>query len=224
MSRVGIAAVRALDVLTALTGLLLSWPLLVGLLILSALETRSFPLYRSAREGLDGRRFTHVKIRTFPRRAPVAPSYLAGAAAGRACAFMRLSHLDELPELVLVLLGSMSMVGPRPLVSAIRKSYESRPGPLRPTVRPGWTGPAQLELALLGAISSARQFELDEAWCAHPSPGAWVACLTATVRLIFRLALGDRGKRNRNGELPGGGRYRAFASGLFLGKGRSKSS
>ena len=223
MRRPGDALIRCLDLCAVAAGLLLAWPLLAAGLVLSAAETRAFPLFSSRREGRGGRRFTHVKIRTMPGDAPLAPSYLAGGGAGRACAFMRRTHLDELPELVLVLTGSMSLVGPRPLVPSIRASYESVPGPLRSTVRPGWTGPAQLELAVRGSISSERQFRLDEAWCASRSPAAWCSLLARTLRLALRLSGRRAPVGSAPGEPPGAGRYRRFASALFLGRGRSKS-
>jgi sugar transferase EpsL len=138
------AAKRAVDLVGASAGLvLLSVPLLL-IALLVKLTSRGPVLFRHVRPGLHGRPFTLLKFRTM-REAKDAegkplPDGLRLTRFGR---FLRSTSLDELPELINVLKGEMSLVGPRPLLMQYLPRYtleQSR----RHEVKPGITGWAQV--------------------------------------------------------------------------------
>ncbi|PRY93145.1 lipopolysaccharide/colanic/teichoic acid biosynthesis glycosyltransferase [Hasllibacter halocynthiae] len=147
------AAKRALDVAGALVGLTLLAPLLAVLAWRVRREMGAPVLFRQVRPGLGGRPFEMRKFRTM-RGGP-------GTDAERLTPFgarLRASSLDELPELWNVLLGDMSLVGPRPLLPEYLPLYTPRQA-RRHEVRPGLTGWAQVNGR--NAIAWEEKFELD---------------------------------------------------------------
>lgn len=128
---------RLLDVVLAGLGLLLLWPVLLILCVLVWLDTRS-PLFTQERVGRHQRPFVLVKLRTMRvGTVSVASHLVSGASITSLGAFLRRTKLDELPQLWNVLLGDMSLVGPRPgllnqhELTAARASlgvYDARPG------------------------------------------------------------------------------------------------
>jgi lipopolysaccharide/colanic/teichoic acid biosynthesis glycosyltransferase len=94
-------------------------------------------LFRQTRIGHNQRRFRILKFRTLPRKGP------HPRRATPLGAWMRRTGLDELPQLLNVLVGSMSLVGPRPLVPSESAPYRHS-APTRFLVRPGITGLAQI--------------------------------------------------------------------------------
>lgn len=143
---------RALDLLLAGTGLLLLAPLLLVVAAWVRLDSPGPVLFRQERVGRHGRVFRIRKFRTMvadaDRRAPGGPAQVTVAGdprITRAGAFLRRHKLDELPQLLDVLQGSMSLVGPRPEVPHWVAQW---PPALREkvlSVRPGLTDPASLE-------------------------------------------------------------------------------
>src|SRR2546421_11876177 len=107
---------RALDVVVAALVLLLFLPVLVVAMAGSAISLRAWPLFTQDRIGRDGRRFRCVKLRTLPVDTPryLDKDHLELSRIPRFTHVLRLLHIDELPQLVLVITGRMSLVGPRP--------------------------------------------------------------------------------------------------------------
>ena len=106
---------RVFDVVLAGLGLLMLWPLLLVLCVLGWLDTRS-PLFMQERVGRHQRPFVLVKLRTMRVGTASVASHLASSSAITPLgALLRRTKLDELPQLWNVLLGDMSLVGPRPL-------------------------------------------------------------------------------------------------------------
>ena len=137
--------IRTLDLLFSAMGMLLLSPLLILLLTLGWLDTRS-PFFQQERVGKNQRSFTLVKFRTMrPNTASVA-SHLADASAitpfGR---FLRRTKLDELPQLWNVLCGDMSLVGPRPCLPNQQDLIFERAARDVFSVQPGITGLAQIQ-------------------------------------------------------------------------------
>ena len=95
---------------------------------------------------------------------------------------IRRSHLDELPELFLILIGRMSFVGPRPLPASLLRGLDTS---LRETVRPGWTGPAQLYLLRKGKLDKRLQIRLDLHYVRRRSPCYDLRILVATLTGVF---------------------------------------
>ena len=141
-------AKRAFDIVVAGLGLLLLAPLLVALGLWVRLDSPGPALFRQERVGRFGRTFRIHKFRTMVDGAP-GPQITVGADARitRAGAWLRARKLDELPQLIDVLAGSMSLVGPRPEVPRYVALY---PAALRDkvlSVRPGITDPVSLQMA-----------------------------------------------------------------------------
>jgi lipopolysaccharide/colanic/teichoic acid biosynthesis glycosyltransferase len=108
---------RSLDILVAALGLFVLSPLFAGLALWVALDSRGPVLYRARRIGLHGTQFSLYKFRSMvadaDRQGP-GITIAQDQRITRAGRFLRRSKLDELPQLINVLDGSMSLVGPRP--------------------------------------------------------------------------------------------------------------
>jgi O-antigen biosynthesis protein WbqP len=135
---------RLLDVLLAGLGLLMLWPVLLVLCVLGWLDTSS-PLFRQERVGRHQRPFVLIKFRTMRVGTASVASHLASSAAITPLgAFLRRTKLDELPQLWNVLLGDMSLVGPRPGLFNQTELTVARSEQGVFTARPGITGLAQV--------------------------------------------------------------------------------
>jgi len=140
-------AKRALDLVISIPGLLVLSPLLLVLALWITLDSEGPVLYRGKRVGQDGRPFLMYKFRTMvvgaEKRGP-AVTYRDDPRITGAGRFLRRAKLDELPQLLNVLRGEMSLVGPRPEDPSYVAFYtpEQR---LALSVKPGITGPTQLE-------------------------------------------------------------------------------
>ena len=138
---------RLFDCVGAAFALLLLWPLLLGLALWIVLDSPGPALFRQERVGRFGRPFRIHKFRTMVADAPErGPALTVGddARITRVGRFLRRSKLDELPQLIDVLCGDMSLVGPRPEVPRYVAHY---PPALRDKVlalRPGITDPVSL--------------------------------------------------------------------------------
>ena len=160
---------RATDVVCALAGLILLWPLMLCIALCIRLTSRGPALFRQQRVGRFGTLFTCVKFRTMCVDADRAGTVTA-AGDSRVTPFGRMLRrlkLDELPQLLNVLGGSMSLVGPRPDVAgyADRLSGEAR---RILQLRPGITGPATLafrnEEALLARAADPKAYNDKVIW------------------------------------------------------------
>lgn len=146
---------RAVDV----AAVLLSFPLWGLLLLIASLIELSDPslgrplFFRQRRAGRDGRLFTILKIRTMRSGAGTDAERMT-----RAGAFLRKYSLDEIPQVLNVLRGDMSLVGPRPLPEQYLPLY-SEEQMRRHEVRPGITGWAQINGR--NNISWMQRFEFD---------------------------------------------------------------
>ncbi len=137
---------RAMDVVLALVALLLLSPLLLVTALFIALESGLPVLFRQTRVGWGGQEFGMFKFRSMVRNAAAIGPYFTAdndPRITRVGRFIRRTSIDELPQLINVLLGDMSLVGPRPDVPAQRSLYSDADWALRCSVRPGITGLAQ---------------------------------------------------------------------------------
>lgn len=145
---------RAIDIVTALGGLGVLWPVLAGTALAVKLESSGPVFYRGIRTGLHGRPFRIFKFRTMV----VDAERLGGPSTGRddprltrIGRFLRRHKLDELPQLLNVLVGDMSIVGPRPEVPEYTKLYSGEEL-LILKVRPGITDLASIEFSQMDDI------------------------------------------------------------------------
>ena len=127
---------RIFDFVFSLLGLLLLGWLIVFLILIAGFDTQAFGLFIQKRIGLNGKLFHIFKIRTYKNKGQQLTTSTFGD-------FLRNSKLDELPQLVNVLLGNMSFVGPRPDIVGFADMLtgENR---LILSVKPGITGPASI--------------------------------------------------------------------------------
>lgn len=133
---------RAVDLSVALVLSVMVLPALVVACVVTAVSLRAWPLFTQERIGQDGRPFRFVKIRSLP---PSTPQYadkysVATFEAPWFCRMLRRCHLDELPQLFLVVAGRMSLVGPRPEMPQLHRGLEPGFALERTRVRPGCTG------------------------------------------------------------------------------------
>jgi sugar transferase EpsL len=140
--RVQLAAKRAVDVAVAAIALLLLSPLMLGIALLILLTMGPPVLFRHRRLGRDGREFTLLKFRTMrgdppPRDRPLDDERRISPLGHT----LRELTLDELPELINVLRGELSLVGPRPLLPEYRDLYTPEQW-RRHALPPGMAGPA----------------------------------------------------------------------------------
>ena len=138
---------RAVDVVVSALALLLSSPLLLAAMLAIRLESPGPMIYRQRRAGRGGKPFDVLKLRTMVDGAEHIGAGMAVNANDsritRVGAFLRRSSLDELPNLLNVLRGEMTLVGPRPTLPAQVDQYTERQRG-RLAVKPGITGWAQV--------------------------------------------------------------------------------
>jgi lipopolysaccharide/colanic/teichoic acid biosynthesis glycosyltransferase len=192
---------RLFDFVAAACGLLLLSPLLL-LLAVAVVVDSGFPvLFRQVRVGCGGRDFRLAKFRTMTvLKEAEKGSFDAGSTrrvttVGR---FLRKTKLDELPQLWNVLVGNMSLVGPRPEVRQWVNVYPERWAQVH-TIRPGITDPASIvyrnEEELLAAAEDPEAFYRDEilprklalyeAYVRGRSFWSDIGILLKTVRVVF---------------------------------------
>lgn len=175
---------RVLDAAVSLGALAVLWPLLLILTLLGAVVMDGRPFFVQRRPGKDERIFSILKFRTMrdlrDESGDPLPDTCRITPYGT---FLRRTSLDELPELLNVLKGDMSLVGPRPLVPQYLPWYtpEER---RRHTVRPGLTGLAQISGR--SALDWESRFALDVAYVDGISFRTDLNILLRTVIRVFR--------------------------------------
>jgi lipopolysaccharide/colanic/teichoic acid biosynthesis glycosyltransferase len=190
-------ALRALDIVLAGALLVLALPLAVGI-TLAILVTDGPPLfYRGERVGRGGRVFTMLKFRTLRRGAESRLGPYLGEELVRRTreettpigAWLRATQLDEIPQLVNVVRGDMSLVGPRPIrpiffeqLAAELPAYWQRL-----TVRPGLTGFAQVRRGYETSMGEKLAHDLE--WIADRSVRLYLRTVAATAWRVLRQLL-----------------------------------
>jgi lipopolysaccharide/colanic/teichoic acid biosynthesis glycosyltransferase len=181
---------RAVDILVSASALLLTSPLLALAMLAVRLESTGHPIYRQLRVGRDGRQFDVLKLRTMVDGAEHIGAGLAvnenDARITRVGALLRRTSLDELPNLLNVLRGEMSLIGPRPTVPVQVEQYTARQRG-RLVVKPGITGWAQVNGRT--TLPWSERIELDLFYIANRS-------LVLDLRILWRtfvMVLGGAG-------------------------------
>jgi sugar transferase EpsL len=175
---------RALDVTAALAGLTVTAPLLLGVAVVICLRMGSPVVFRQTRPGRGGVPFQMYKFRTmrdaFDAHGRALPDAERLMPLGR---FLRATSLDELPSLLNVLRGDMSMVGPRPLLMRYLPYFTEREQ-ARFLVRPGITGWAQIHGR--NQLSWTERLEHDVWYVTHQSFTLDLWILARTVAAVLR--------------------------------------
>jgi lipopolysaccharide/colanic/teichoic acid biosynthesis glycosyltransferase len=177
-------AKRLFDVAVAGAALVATAPLLAGVAVLVRLRMGAPVLFRQVRPGLHGQPFTIRKFRTMrdarDERGQPLPDQARITRLGQ---LLRETSLDELPELLNVLDGSMSLVGPRPLLVEYLDRYSPAQA-RRHLVKPGITGWAQIHGR--NALDWEEKFALDCWYVDHQWLGLDLYILARTVVAVLR--------------------------------------
>ena len=168
---------RALDLALAAAAMVPAAPLMALAALAIRLETPGHPIYRQRRVGLRGHQFDVIKLRTMVTGAEQIGAGLAvdegDTRITRVGALLRRTSLDELPNLLNILRGEMSIVGPRPTLKVQVDQYTDRQR-LRLEARPGLTGWAQVNGR--ASLPWPERIELDIWYLEH-----------ATLRLDLKI-------------------------------------
>ncbi len=189
---------RAVDVVASVLALTLAAPVLALAMLAISLESRGLPIYRQRRVGLEGKSFDVYKLRTMVDGAEHIGAGLAvnvnDSRITRVGALLRRTSLDELPNLLNVARGEMSLIGPRPTLPAQVDQYTERQRG-RLAVKPGITGWAQVNGR--ASLPWAQRIELDLYYIEHRSLALDLKILLRTPAMV----------------LGGGGLYKGAAGG-----------
>jgi lipopolysaccharide/colanic/teichoic acid biosynthesis glycosyltransferase len=177
---------RAFDMAIATAALILSAPVHALAALAIRLETSGPVLYRQLRVGKDGEQFEMLKLRTMIHGAEHVGAGLAinqgDSRITRVGSILRRFSLDELPNLVNVLRGEMSIVGPRPTLQVQVDQYTDRQR-RRLEVKPGITGWAQVNGR--ASLPWAERIELDVWYVDNRSLALDLRILALTVRMLL---------------------------------------
>ncbi|MGZ2371894.1 sugar transferase [Ancylomarina sp. YFZ004] len=171
------------DFLVALMGFLLASPILLMVSLFLFFANDGKPFFFQTRPGKKGKPFRIIKFKTMNDRKDANGNLLPDADRLTPIgAFVRKTSLDELPQLLNVLKGDISLVGPRPLLMEYLPLYNTEQA-RRHEVKPGITGWAQVNGR--NAISWEEKFRLDVEYVANISFAMDVKILFMTVKKVF---------------------------------------
>lgn len=177
---------RSVDILISVIALLLLSPLLVVVALCISLDSRGPVLFLQERVGIGGRPFRIYKFRSM--RADASSDGRFRTEVGdpritRVGRIIRRTSIDELPQLINVLLGDMSIVGPRPDVPAQKADYAEQDWQRRHSVRPGITGLAQVSGR--STMTPEQRLALDLEYVDNHSLGTDLRIMVMTVTRLF---------------------------------------
>ncbi len=174
---------RLLETFAALVLIVITLPLTLITMLISSIFIGFPPFHLSRRIGRHGAEYTHWKIRSMKGGRETGRVFFEASRINFWGRLIRRLHLDELPELFLILAGRMSFVGPRPLPASLLIDLDTS---LRETVRPGWTGLAQLWLLRKGRLDKRLQIRLDSYYVSKRSTCYDLRILMATLSGVFK--------------------------------------
>ncbi len=175
---------RVMDFTLSLLGLIILSPILLLLIVLGTVFMRGNPFFTQERPGKDEKIFKLIKFRTMDNRKDkegnLLPDEIRLNKYGR---FLRASSLDELPELINILKGDMSIIGPRPLLVAYLPRYNEFQHH-RHDVRPGLTGYAQAHGR--NAVSWEDKFAMDVWYTQHITFFGDMKIIFETIKTVLK--------------------------------------
>ena len=174
---------RIIDFFIALVGLLVLLPFLFIIIIILSVANSGSPFFIQNRPGKDGVVFKIVKFKTMNDKKDIYGNLCSDEIRlTKIGSFIRKTSLDELPQLLNVLKGDMSLIGPRPLLTQylhLYSDYQNR----RHEVRPGITGLAQVNGR--NAISWGKKFDYDILYVDTVSFFLDIKILFLTIKKVF---------------------------------------
>lgn len=177
------AAKRGIDIAASAAGLIVLSPVMGATALAVRLSMGKPVLFRQERPGKDGGSFNMLKFRTMHHLNPAKGLVDDASRLTEVGKFLRSTSLDELPELINVLRGDMSIVGPRPLLVKYLDLYTPRQA-RRHEVRPGITGLAQVSGR--NGLSWEERFELDVQYVDNWSLLADAKILLDTILVVLK--------------------------------------
>lgn len=173
-----------IDFLIAFTGLIFLSPVFAVVLVILYIQNDGKPFFFQTRPGLNERLFRIIKFKTMTDKKDSQGNLLPDSdRLTKVGSFVRQTSLDEIPQLINVLKGDMSIIGPRPLLPqylSLYNDFQKR----RHEVRPGITGWAQVNGR--NAISWAKKFELDVWYIDHLSFTLDCKIIFLTFKKVFK--------------------------------------
>jgi lipopolysaccharide/colanic/teichoic acid biosynthesis glycosyltransferase len=177
---------RAIDLVGGTLALIVAAPVVAVAMLAIRLESRGHPIYRQRRVGREGREFDLLKLRTMVDGAEHVGAGLAinenDPRVTRVGALLRRTSFDELPNLLNVVRGELSFIGPRPSVPVQVAQYTERQRG-RLAIRPGITGWAQVNGRT--SLPWSERIELDLYYIEHRSPALDARILWRTVSTVL---------------------------------------
>lgn len=175
---------RVLDLILSLVAFLVLSPVFLIITLILSISNGGQPFFLQPRPGKNGKIFRVIKFRTMNNRRDTSGKLLPDAQrltpVGR---FVRSTSLDEIPQLLNVIKGDMSLIGPRPLLVRYLDRYTSEQA-RRHQVRPGITGWAQVNGR--NAISWEEKFKLDVWYVDNLSFTLDMKILWMTIKKVLR--------------------------------------
>ena len=181
---------RTIDILGSISGLLILSPIMLILSMLILLDSKGPVFFLQQRLGKHGKIFKIIKFRTMIKNAENIGDGIMIYSEGDSRItnlgkFMRRFSIDEIPQLINVLIGDMSLVGPRPPIPTFPMKYEeySKENKKRFSLKPGITGFAQVEVR--NSVSWKERFKYDIKYCENYSIFFDFKILLKTIIIIF---------------------------------------
>lgn len=175
---------RTLDFLLSLFALIALLPFLLLLTLVGTFAMKGNPFFTQTRPGKSEKIFKLIKFRTMTCETDATGALLPDdVRLTKYGKFLRKTSLDELPELINILVGDMSIVGPRPLLVQYIPLYNERQKH-RHDVRPGLTGLAQVKGR--NGISFEERFELDLEYIQNISFKSDIAIIFQTIKTVLK--------------------------------------
>ena len=178
---------RLIDISVSLTMLIVLSPLLCIIALLISIDSPGFPFFSQPRVGKDGHLFNMVKFRSMVRDASKVGSFRTAANDARITRigrFLRRTSLDELPQLWNVLIGDMSLIGPRPDTPMQEADYTPEQWHKRCSVRPGVTGLAQV-MGRSG-LNHEQRLQYDLRYAAAPTLKTDLFIFIRTLSIVLK--------------------------------------
>ncbi len=172
------------DFLAALIGLILISPVFLMVLLLLSIANQGKPFFKQKRPGKNGKIFTIIKFKTMNDKRDAQGNLLPDVdRLTKVGSFVRKTSLDEIPQLLNVIKGDMSLIGPRPLLTNylhLYNAFQNR----RHEVKPGITGWAQVNGR--NAISWDQKFTYDVWYVDHISFIVDLKILIKTIKKVLK--------------------------------------
>lgn len=169
---------------------LLTLPILIVIMILIRIESKGPPIFKQTRIGKGGNPFTIYKLRSMTYRPQQSGHYATSMQDNRITKvgrFLRKTSLDEFPQFWNLVLGDMSLIGPRPDVPQQKNDYTDLEWQLRHRLKPGITGLAQSTFRSSSSMQNRKR--LDIFYTAKSSLGLDLIIVFRTLKILVKAGV-----------------------------------